>query len=493
MQALTLAWITELAQSVGRCLAGPIESTAWTDWRGFWLEQILDDRFVVAWFLPLLPILLLLPRQKLRIGIILTGLAFLTYVFGVLYAGFWLLACLAFHRLGERFAYECKRTDVLKIGPPLAAILIIGGWHLGTMFLHHISLPTELNAWLYAHLRWIFPLGARGLEWEPQFRLLLRGDPPQFIFALFRDIHSIGTAYLTVRLCHYFAEIKRDTLPREHRTLLNFLAWVCYAPGLIQGPLERFAPFQDEMDTCHQRRTWRNLPPALSRIGLGILKSFVATWYVGPMLYDQLGLGRGNIYYDHPEQIESGWLLYLGIMLHITWLYLEFSGYCDVSAGIARLLGYRQIENFKRPYFATNMREFWRRWHISLSFILRDYVYIALGGNRRHVTFNLCLTFLVCGLWHKSILQVAIWGVVMGLMVAVNHHWAKWMRRLDERPAGRLPALRRGWLKLCPLPQISGWLLTQHAFLFSLLILFGGSGAIRVPREILRRLWEWLF
>jgi alginate O-acetyltransferase complex protein AlgI len=82
-------------------------------------------------------------------------------------------------------------------------------------------------------------------------------------------------------------------------------------------------------------------------------------------------------------------VLYVGVAVHLYWLYLLFSGYCDVSAGFARLLGYRQAENFDKPWLSTSLRDFWRRWHLTLSFILRDYVYIALGGNRRHVPLNI--------------------------------------------------------------------------------------------------------
>jgi D-alanyl-lipoteichoic acid acyltransferase DltB (MBOAT superfamily) len=201
---------------------------------------------------------------------------------------------------------------------------------------------------------------------------------------------------------------------------------------------------------------------------------------------------RDSIYFKHPEQVETLWMLYTGVFWAILTLYLQFSGYCDVSAGFARLLGYRQIENFRRPWLATSMRDMWRRWHISLSFILRDYVYIALGGNRRHVLINLCITFFLCGIWHSPILKVGLWGLLMGLMVWINQRWVDWMKRVDATPTGALPAIRRGWLKLRPLPQICAWLITQHAFVFSLLLFFGGSGIIRVPREIVRRVWEWL-
>ena len=477
-------------------LYSPLTAAHWTDWREFWLQQIFDDRFVVVYFLPLVLVLVLVRPQKLRGAIIATGLAFVAYVCGVLYAGLWLLTCTVFYRFGERFARECKRTDVLPIGPPLAAIAIVVGWYIATMEMRHVPLPASVNAWLFHNLPWLFPLGARGLSWEPYFRALhpapASDEPFPLFAAMFWNVHNIGTAYLAVRLLHYLAEIKRGTLPSERRTLLNFLAFTCYGPTLIQGPIERFVPFQDEMDTCHQRRSWHNVPPALVRMAWGISKSLFGTLYFQPVMLYQLGIGLKNTYYTHPEQIESFWLLYFGIFFQIFWLYLEFSGYCDVTAGMARLLGYRQIENFNWPWFATSMRDFWRRWHISLSAILRDYVYIAFGGNRKHVTLNLCLTFLICGLWHGLAARVAAWGLVMGLMVAINQHWAHWMKRLDAQPTGRLPAIRRAWLKTRPLPQIGSWLFTQHAFVFSLLIFFGGTGGLKVARELIRRIWQYL-
>jgi D-alanyl-lipoteichoic acid acyltransferase DltB (MBOAT superfamily) len=511
MTTLTLANLTDALHAVWRYLGTPLAATPWADWRGFWLEQILDDRFVVIYFLPLLPILILLPRgaaavmrrpgppitgRALRVGIIITGLAFMTYIFGVLYAWLWLMTMVAFHRLGERFAIECRRTDVLRIGPPLAAIGLVGGWYALTMVLHKLRLPADLNTWLFANLPWIFPLGARGLGWEPYFRALHQapgnGGPFQLIHALFWNVHNIGSAYLAIRMLHYFSEIKRGTLPAERRTLLNFLAYTCYAPAFLQGPIERFAVFQDEMDTCHQRRSWRNLPPAVGRMGWGLSKSLIGTLYFQPVVLGQLGLGFSNTYYLHPEQIRSFWLLYFGVFLQIFWLYLEFSGYCDVSAGMARLLGYRQIENFRMPWLAASLRDFWRRWHISLTFILRDYVYIALGGNRRHMLRNVLVTFFLIGIWHAFKPQVGIWGIAMGLMVYVNQLWARWMGRLDQSPTGILAAVRRGAGKLWPLPQVCAWLITQHAFVFSLLIFFGGVGAINVTREIFRRVWQWL-
>lgn len=483
-------------EAVRRFLLDPIRLAAWSDWRAFWQTQIFDDRFLVIYFLPLLPLLLLVPQRWLRHAIILSSLLFMGYVFGVLYVALWLLTCLFLHWLAERFAVECRRTDVLRAGPPLAAGAIIGGWYALTMALDDLRLPVSFNGWLLEHLPWVFPLGARGLSWEPRLARLhhnwFRGEAPQLFHALFWDVHIVGTAYLAIRMLHYFSEIRRDTLPGEQRSRLNFLAYVCYAPALIQGPIERFAEFHRQIDTCRGRRSLRDATIGLLRIAMGVSKSIIATLYFHPVLWYRLGLGHTELLWKHPEKIGSFWLLYFAVFLIIFNLYLEFSGYCDVAIGMSRVLGYRQIENFRMPWLATSLRDFWRRWHISLSFILRDYVYIPLGGNRRHTLRNLLITFFLIGIWHRLVPQVGAWGLLMGLMVWVNQRWARWMKRLEAQPSGLFAGIRRAVLRLRPLPTIAGWLLTQHAFVFSLLVFFGGLGGVNVACELVRRVSVWL-
>lgn len=487
---------SEPLATVMESLWASLAHAPWADWRDFWARQLLDDRFMVVYFLPLLPVLMAFPRAYLRHGIVLTALVFLGYVFGVAYPLLWLLTCVAFYALAERFAYDLRSGRVPRWWPPLAAGLLIGGWFLGTMLLRKAALPTELNAWLFEHLPWLFPLGARPFTWEPYWIPLPGAGPdarpsPPLLFTLLWNPHNIGTAYFAVRMLTYFTDIRRGRIPPEQRGLLRFLAWVSYAPTLMQGPIERYPEFQAEMDVCHTRRGWRNVPPAFARIGLGVLKSFVSLAYFTPLLAS-LGIGvPGNPYFEHPERVESYLLLYLGPFLTIFTLYLEFSGYCDVSAGMARLLGYRQIENFRNPWFATSLRDFWHRWHISLSSILRDYVYIPFGGNRRHKTLNLCVTFAVCGLWHVPSPAMGLWGVVMGLMMMVEQGWSRAMDRLEQRPASMLAAFRRAWQRLGPAPVLLAWFVTMNAFCLSLLIFFGGSGALRVAWELLRRPLGW--
>ncbi len=479
-------------------LAEPIRATPWGDWSGFWERVVFDDRLIVIYFLPLVPILLLFRGDALRKALIATSAVFLVYVFGAIYAAFWLLTCVAFYFIGERFAIEARRTDVLPIGPPLFAAATLLGWYYGSVALFGANLPPDLNNWLFEHAAWVFPLPAR-LRWP---ELMTRDGPLPLFATLFYNTHNIGMAYFLVRMLHYFAEIKRGGIGAEERGLLKFVAYSAYAPALIQGPIERYPAFQAQIDTSHERRGLREVSIAFARIAWGLTKVLLGYWYLMPIADEVLGIyGRPlpeQTYYVHPEQIESAWWLYFGVYLQIYLLYLEFSGYCDVSAGIARLFGYRQVENFDWPWIATSLRDFWRRWHISLSAILRDYVYIALGGNRRHATLNLCVTFAACGYWHIPNISppmrlwgiaLVIWGVMMGLMLAVNQAWVAWMKRVDARQAGVMYALRRGAARLRPLPQVLCWAITMHFFVHSLLIFFGTPiGAFNVYRELWRRM-----
>jgi D-alanyl-lipoteichoic acid acyltransferase DltB (MBOAT superfamily) len=465
----------------------------WTDWRGFWLNKVLPGRFLVLYALPLVLILRMLPQRHLKAGIVLGGWAFVAYVFGVFYLLIWVVICLAVYRFSEFFARECRRTDVVQFGPPLAAWLGVAGGLAATVFLARIEIPAATRQALLGAAPWLFPMGIRGWAWEPDLTKLFevkQGVPR--LFSLLFWAHFIGTAYLAARMLHYFSEIKRGTIPAQRRTLLNFLSFVSYAPTLMQGPIERFDRFQEQIDTCRQRRTAQEAASGLGRIAIGFLRLFIARFYFDPVVRAYLQYPN-NLYYKHPEQIESYAFLYFGVFIHVFWLFLLFAGYCDVVIGMSRFLGYRVVENFRWPWFAPSMTEIWRRWHISLSFILRDYVFTPLIRRRWPPPAALCLTFFAVGVWHGPLVRLGMWGVVMGLMVAVNHTWVRWMRRIDRRPGTRLHRIRHAWLRLQPLPTVCAWLITMHAFVSTGLLFFGTRRSWRVLWEIVRRPTEALF
>ena len=459
----------------------------WKDyaWRDYWMQFILADRFRVVFFLPLACVLMLLRGKTLRVGIIATSLVFLTYLFGPLHMIFWSLMLLGLYPFTQRWQFESQRTDVWRGGPILAAILIVMLIAGLSGFLQSVRLDEVFNAKLHEHFCWLWPLAYRGVWWEPR----PGAEPGQLFQFIWFDPHSIGTAYLIARLLHYFSELRKNTIPPSERTLLRFLAYFTYAPSLMQGPIERFERFNNEIDTCHQRRNPKMVGYALYRFAIGLSKTLLTTWYFHPLkawVWNGGGIGDG-VFFQQPHLVESYWLLYCGPLIIIFWLYLEFSGYCDFAIGMGYLIGYRHCENFMMPWIATSYRDFWRRWHISLSFLLRDYVYIQLGGNRRHVWWNLMVTFGLCGIWHAVIPILWIWGMLMGTMVYINHVWAKHVAKVDEAKTGWLYKTRQFAFKFQPLPTLFAWFITINSFFLSLLIFFGSDDGFKVMWELVRR------
>jgi D-alanyl-lipoteichoic acid acyltransferase DltB (MBOAT superfamily) len=479
MYVLAVTILAQIAPPTGQTFREMLRQISWENWLAEFWPYIFADRFMVILFLPLVPILLLLPRRHLRIGIIVTSLIFIGYLFGPVYPLVWLAMCVAFYRLSESFAVEAKRKDVLQWGPPLAAILCVGGWYIGSMALGLINITRDFNSELFDRARWLFPLNVRDGSW--QFFL---SHPPQIFAAVFFVPQLNGIVIFTIRMMHYFSELKRDTIPRAERTLLNFIAFASFGPTLMQGPIERFHDFQEGLAHCHERRTRADVGAGLARIGLGLMKNVFCVAVLLPLLLKIVVDGR---YYEAPERIQSYAVLFFCAHLQVLWIYLHFSGYCDIAIGLARLVGYRAVENFDQPWLATSLTDMWRRWHISFSFILRDYVFMPLVRQRWNTTLSLVVTFVVCALLHNLNLGYLLWGVLMGLMVAVNQKWSRWMRQLDRHPTRRLAAVRHAWLRLAPLPTICAWALTINAFVLSGLAAFGGQGGFRVAWELIRR------
>jgi len=480
------ALAANFASFLERMVWEPLAATRWGSWHDFWLRYVLFDRYLVAFFFPLLPVLLVIPRRHLRTGITATSLAFLAYVFGLLYPAIWLAQCVAFYRLTERFAREARRQDVWRWGPPIAAIACMGGWYVGSMALSRIGLSRQFNAWLVENLPVILPLGARHWPWETIWFWQPGQRIPSLPALLFSVPQTNGIVIFTIRMMHYFSELKRGTIPAEQRSLWNFVAFCSFAPTILQGPIERFADFQRELQSCHLHRSAREIAYAFGRILLGLGKHLFALRILGPPLSAWI-LGRG--YYQHPERIDSYFDLLWPIHLQVFYLYLDFSGYCDIAIGMARLLGYRPAENFNRYWLATSLTDMWRRWHITFSFILRDYVFMPLVRHRWPATLALQATFIVCGLMHNLAYTYVLWGMVMGLMVAINQKWTRAMRTLDRQPAARLSRLRRFLQRFAPLPRLCAWFLTLNAFACSALILVHTRelSGWRVLRELIWR------
>lgn len=229
-----------------------------------------------------------------------------------------------------------------------------------------------------------------------------------------RLILPMGISFYTFQTMSYTLDIYFRRLSPTH-SLLDFALFVAFFPQLVAGPIERASRLLPQL-----RGPFR---PTQAQIHQGIVL-IISGLFRKVMIGDTAGR-----YVDHlfaqPEAYASIELI-CGVMLFSVQIYADFSGYSRIARGTARLLGVELMQNFAEPYFSRNITEFWRRWHISLSSWLRDYLYIPLGGNRKgniRTYLNLMVTMLLGGLWHGAGWNFVIWGGLHGAYLAIHRAW----------------------------------------------------------------------
>ncbi len=232
----------------------------------------------------------------------------------------------------------------------------------------------------------------------------------------------IGISFYTFQTISYSVDVYRG-LVRPVRNILDFAFYVSFFPQLVAGPIVRAADFVPQIYKSY-RVTREEMGRGLFLITIGMIKKILIADYLGAHFVGRVF--AEPLKYSGFENLTAVY----GFALQI---YGDFSGYTDIAIGIALLLGFRLPLNFNAPYKAVNITDFWRRWHISLSSWLRDYLYIPLGGNR-HGKFNtyknLMITMLLGGLWHGAAWRFIFWGGMHGLGLGVNKAWREW---IDER------------------------------------------------------------
>lgn len=237
-------------------------------------------------------------------------------------------------------------------------------------------------------------------------------------------IMPVGISFFTFKLISYTIEVRKgDLLPEPH--FVNFATYVAYFPTIMSGPIDRPAPFLAQLQMV-RTATAEHLSEGAKRVLWGFfLKMCIAN--------------RICIYTDsvfNHCHFHTGTTLIVASVLYLIQMYADFSGYSHMAIGVSRMMGIRVMENFKQPFFAQNEADFWRRWHISLSSWLRDYIYIPLGGSRcsaRRCYFNNMVTFVVCGIWHGANWTYMLFGAWHGLMVVVNRAVKPLRERLEMR------------------------------------------------------------
>ena len=224
----------------------------------------------------------------------------------------------------------------------------------------------------------------------------------------------VGISFYTFQCISYAADVYRgDTEPQKN--FIAFGAYVSMFPQLIAGPIVRYVDVAPALS--RRKHSREDLALGLRRFLVGLGKKI--------LLANQLG-ALTQSYRDSSEPtVLFSWLYAAAFLLQI---YYDFSGYSDMAIGVARILGISLPKNFDLPYLSHNVTEFWKRWHISLSLWLRDYLYIPLGGNRKgrvRTCINLMITMVLGGIWHGASWNYAVWGALHGAALIIHKYWAE--------------------------------------------------------------------
>ncbi len=226
----------------------------------------------------------------------------------------------------------------------------------------------------------------------------------------------LGISFFTFQAMSYTIDVYREKF-NPTRKLSEFTFSMSFFPHLIAGPIVRASHFMPQLAAEHPLRR-DDLIDGLGRFSKGFVKK--------TLIADNFAICADAVFLD-PLFYSSG-TVWLGVIAYTGQIYYDFSGYSDMAIGLARMFGYRFPENFDHPYLSRNITEFWRRWHLSLSTWLRDYLYISLGGNRRgsgRTYLNLMATMLLGGLWHGASLTFVVWGGIHGVALAVHKWWSE--------------------------------------------------------------------
>lgn len=241
----------------------------------------------------------------------------------------------------------------------------------------------------------------------------------------------IGISFYTFEAINYAVDVYRGHVQAE-RNLANFMLFILFFPHLVAGPIVRSRDFLPQIRKP-KRWNWERMQVGAEYFIMGLVKKLA--------IADRMALLADPVFADPAAyQTHAVWVAVIAYALQI---YCDFSGYTDMAIGCAHMLGYKLAENFNMPYLATNISEFWRRWHMSLSGWLRDYLFISLGGSRgtaRQTNRNLLITMTLGGLWHGAAWTFVVWGILHGGLLIMHRLFQQFSK---TRP--RLQAALSSW------------------------------------------------
>ncbi|MDE7154376.1 MAG: MBOAT family protein [Muribaculaceae bacterium] len=237
-------------------------------------------------------------------------------------------------------------------------------------------------------------------------------------------ILPVGISFYTFQSISYIVDVYRGSV-KPTETWVEYLFFLSFFPALVAGPIVRADYFIPQIRE-HHKSTHAEVFAGFWMIVLGVVKKALIADYISQY---------NDLIFDNPTGY-TGFESLMGVVGYTMQIYCDFSGYSDMAIGLALIMGFRLTPNFDFPYQSKSLTEFWRRWHISLSSWLRDYVYIPLGGNRKgtlRTYVNNFLTMLIGGLWHGAAWKFVFWGAMHGVGLAVNKACRPFTKRFDGK------------------------------------------------------------
>jgi len=218
----------------------------------------------------------------------------------------------------------------------------------------------------------------------------------------------IGISFFTFQALTYVIDVYRGHVPPQ-KNYLYVLLYISMFPQLIAGPIVRYSDIAEQIKL--RRETTQGFINGSFRFAIGLAKKVVFANYAGAVATSLMTTQYATL------SASGAWI---GLLMYTFQIYFDFSGYSDMAIGLGKIFGFDFKENFNYPYIARSVTDFWRRWHMSLSTFFRDYVYIPLGGNRKHQYLNIVIVWALTGLWHGANWNFIIWGLYYAILLVVE-------------------------------------------------------------------------
>lgn len=234
----------------------------------------------------------------------------------------------------------------------------------------------------------------------------------------------IGISFFTFQKISYTVDVYRKN-SRPLKSITDYALYIMLFPQLIAGPIVRYNEIADQLTDRKQNETYNNKLIGFYRFIIGLSKKV--------LIANSVGVYADVVFNLAPADLTflTSWI---GLFAYAIQIYFDFSGYSDMAIGLGKMIGFNFSENFNNPYISRSITEFWKRWHISLSTWMRDYIYIPLGGNRSNkfkLYVNLWIVFLISGFWHGASWNFILWGVFHGLFLSLDKLFLKkWLSKL---------------------------------------------------------------